>query len=111
MLKRFVGRSDDRIRRPDGSYLHPFALDYLMIHLDQVRHWQTRLAPPNRLRMLIEVNPNVLQQTHAMMLAQLERCAGPGFSCSIEAVDKIEPEPSGKYARVVREPGWADVAG
>jgi phenylacetate-CoA ligase len=100
-----VGRTSEMVPRLDGTWLHASVLDGLVKLLPGIGHWQTHFAPPNRLRILVEMRPEALAPWREGLLERMRAYAGPGMVCEVETVEAIAPQPSGKYVRLVIEPG------
>lgn len=98
------GRAYDWLLGPDGERVHPEALGTGFRRLPAVRRFQIVQSGPRRfvVRVVGEgLDPAALAE---QLRPSFERALGAGLELEVVEVARIEPGPSGKVKRVVREP-------
>jgi phenylacetate-CoA ligase len=106
-LKSLEGRSVERIRAPSGKLITPTAVGWLLISvlkgLPHIAEYQAVQTAPDTLVLRIVPTSHWTADLAETFERGLEEHLGPGLRVTLETVDRIAPEPSGKRLVVKSE--------
>lgn len=101
MLREIQGRTTDFIVAADGTVMHGLALIYVVRDLAGVDAFKIIQESRDLVRVLLVARGGVTPQMTDTIRRGLRQRLGDQVEVSVEAVDQIEPERSGKYRYVV----------
>jgi phenylacetate-CoA ligase len=100
------GRSAEQLITPSGQRLSPLILGaYLKLgkdpfqhddHLEAIRHYQLVEEAPGRVRFLVVPDRDFNPERKEKLREDMARLLGEGTTVTVETVDRIPPESSGK---------------
>jgi phenylacetate-CoA ligase len=108
LLAEIQGRSTDFVVRPDGTVMHGLSLIYVVRDVPGVRQFKIVQESPSRVRVLLARDAGFPPDGEAGIREGIERRMGPGVAVTVEPVDALPPEASGKYRYVVSKVRAAD---
>lgn len=101
LLKEIQGRSTDFVVAANGTVLHGLALIYVLRDLPGVRQFKILQESLEHTKVLLVQEAGFPQEGEAKIVSEFRKRLGDGVNISIEKVDHIPPERSGKYRYVV----------
>lgn len=101
LLKEIQGRTTDFVTKPDGTVMHGLALIYVLRDLPEVAAFKIIQQEVDRVSVQVVPGDGYGRATaDAIRSGLLERLGG-GVEVEVEAVERLEPEASGKFRYVV----------
>ena len=101
MLKEIQGRSTDFVVAEDGTVMHGLALIYILRDLPEVASFKIIQESRQRVRVQIVAAGSDLAMLDTHIREGFKARLGSGVEVSVEHVDEIAPEQSGKFRYVV----------
>jgi phenylacetate-CoA ligase len=101
VLADIQGRSTDMVRLPDGTRMHGLALIYVLRDLPGIERFKIEQEAVNLIRVRIVPGRGMDPGVPGIVRQGLERRLGSAVTVTVEVVDQIPPERSGKYRYVV----------
>lgn len=95
------GRSTDLIRLPDGTRMHGLALIYVLRDLPGIERFKIEQEALDQILVRIVPRPGMARDIPHRAQEGLLKRLGPAVSVTVDLVDEIPPERSGKYRYVV----------
>ncbi len=104
VLQEVTGRSTDFVIRPDGTIMHALALIYVVRDTPGVRQFKIIQQDLHQVSVQIVKEPALWQEENARSIQQgLQQRLGEDVTISIELLEQIPAEKSGKYRYVVNQ--------
>jgi phenylacetate-CoA ligase len=101
VLKAVEGRTTDFIVTPDGRVMHALALIYVIRNFASVGQFKIMQESRDHIRVLLVPNEAFTAHTEEAISRGLRKRLGDNVKVTIEIVDAIAAEASGKYRYVV----------
>jgi phenylacetate-CoA ligase len=101
LMKDIQGRSTDFVVASDGTVMHGLALIYVLRDLTGIKAFKVVQESRLLTRVLRVVDPAFQQQTVAQIVNEFKKRLGSDVSISVDLVDSIPPEASGKFRYVI----------
>jgi phenylacetate-CoA ligase len=107
-----IGRKTDFIVRPDGAVMHALSVIYVLRSIEGVGEFKIIQRSVDHLEVMIVPTGNWKDSARERITDQLRRRMEKDIAISIEMVEKIPPEASGKHRYVVSHvslPDYLDI--
>jgi phenylacetate-CoA ligase len=111
LLAEISGRTTDFVVARDGTVLHALALIYVLRDLPGVRNFKIVQESLDHTRVLLEAAGGFDPRTEDLIVSQFRARLGAAVTVSVERVDAIAAEQSGKHRYVVSRVAPARTAG
>lgn len=100
LVSQLDGRSQESVRTVSGTIISPVSLgQYLFVshdYVDMVRHYQLVVDAPDRMRLFVVPSDRFDESKREHLKCDISRLLGAGVSVTVETVDEIPLEKSGK---------------
>ncbi|MHB8493948.1 MAG: phenylacetate--CoA ligase family protein [Casimicrobiaceae bacterium] len=100
LLAEVQGRTTDFVVASDGTIMHGLALIYVIRDLPSIEAFRIVQESTERTRVLVVPGPGFESGLRAQIEAGLRQRLGSSVDVSVELVDSLPPEPSGKFRYV-----------
>jgi phenylacetate-CoA ligase len=101
LLREIQGRTTDFVVAHDGTVLHGLALIYVVRDLPGIESFKVIQESRERTRVLLVRGPAFEPGAVASIVEGFKRRLGPSVDVSVEIVEAIPPEKSGKFRYIV----------
>jgi phenylacetate-CoA ligase len=101
MLREIQGRTTDFVVTADGTIMHGLALIYILRDLPGVEAFKVIQDSIESTRVQLVAGPSLPADAHRTITEGFKRRLGPHVTVTIETVDHIPPERSGKFRYIV----------
>ncbi len=101
MLTDIQGRSTDFVVASDGTVMHGLALIYVLRDVTGIKSFKVVQESRALTRVLLVVDPTFQQQTVPQIVNDFKKRLGSDVLITVDLVDDIPPEASGKYRYVI----------
>jgi phenylacetate-CoA ligase len=101
MLREIQGRTTDFVVTADGTIMHGLALIYILRDLPGVEAFKVIQDSVESTRVQLVAGPNLPADAHRTITEGFKRRLGANVMVTIEPVDHIPPERSGKFRYIV----------
>ncbi len=101
LLREIQGRTTDFIVAEDGTVMHGLALIYILRDLPGIATFKIVQESRERIRVQIVPERDLQPGVEAQIVDDVRRRVGRGVNVSVELVDEIPPDRSGKFRYVV----------
>jgi phenylacetate-CoA ligase len=103
MLREIQGRTTDFVVAEDGTVMHGLALIYVLRDLPGIATFKIIQESQRRVRVQVVSVAALDPALEARIAEGIRKRLGSGVEVSVECVDEIEPERSGKFRYVVSQ--------
>lgn len=103
MLEKIEGRTTDFIVAPDGTILHALSVIYILREIDGVQQFRVRQKTVDRFHVQLVRNGNFQPESESRIRDGLRQRLRAPVEVSVEYLDSLPPERSGKFRHVISE--------
>jgi phenylacetate-CoA ligase len=108
LLERIEGRSTDFIVAPDGTILHALSVIYILRVIEGIAEFKIRQKEVDRFHLHIVRNEKYKMEDESRIREGLRKRLRAPVEVTIDYVDSIPPERSGKFRYVISEVPMGD---
>ena len=101
LLQEIQGRTTDFVISQDGNVMHGLALIYVLREIESIKEFKIIQESREATRLLLIVDENFQDTEQQNIIAGFKARLGQGVSITIDLVDNIPAEKSGKFRYVV----------
>lgn len=103
LLERIEGRTTDFILAPDGTVLHALSVIYILREIEGIEHFRIRQKEVDRFHVQLVGNHFYKIESEARIRDGLRKRLRAPVEVTIEYLQSLQPEPSGKFRHVISE--------
>lgn len=112
IMKKIQGRTTDFVVTPDGRWQHALSLIYVVRDIPGVVQFKIIQEAVDNVRVLLEVDKNLFPEDgNSLIVEGFKKRMGKDVDVSVEIVDEIAKDASGKYRYVVSKVAESDLLG